>query len=198
VMTRQLRSRASFWRATCVAMVFPALACGGGQAQSTKSTGAEASKATQPRRATSYSPLTYKLDEATVRKVAAVMRAWDPKGPPPKSEDPKELAAYWGKMSAGSDLTNKIGKELIYENSTATVDSTPELKAAIEKQGMSSREFVEAALAYTNALGMLDVEGLEKIYGKQEGKPAFTPTGVFKENVELVRRMNKEEELPSW
>jgi hypothetical protein len=180
-----------------IAFLLPAAIACNRDAQGTAG-GSSRESARAPANRSNYSPLSYPLDDAKVRKVAAVMRAWDPKGPPPKSEDPKELAAYWGKLSAGSDFTNKIGKELIYENSTATVDSTPELKAAIEKQEMSSREFVEAALAYTNALGALDVEGLEKFYGKQDGKPAFTPTGVFKENVELVRRMNKEEELPSW
>ena len=142
-----------------------------------------------------YSPLNYRLDEAKVHKVAAVMREWDPTGPPPKSEDPNELAAYWAKMTAGAEFGNKIGRELLNENSTATIDSTSDLKVAIERQGLSSREFVEALLAYTNAMGALDIEGLEKVYGK---KSEFTPTGVFKENVELIRRMNKEEDLPAW
>jgi hypothetical protein len=182
---------------TAVVMIVPLLGCGSG-AQEAGSANAGATQSARSRKTSGYSPLSYPLDETKVRRVAAIMREWDPKGPPPKSEDPNELAAYWAKLSAGGDFSNKIGKELIYENSTATVDSTAALKAAIEKQGMSSRDFVEALLAYTNAMGALDVEGLEKVYGKQEGKPAFTPTGVFKENVELVRRMNKQEDLPSW
>jgi hypothetical protein len=150
--------------------------------------------------ARNYSPLTYKLDEPTVRKVAAVMRAWDPAGPPARSEDPEELARVWASMGAGSEFSNKVGKEWLDEGTTKHVESVPELTAAIERAGMTPPEFVMAHLAYTNAMAALDIEAAEKFYGDDSSKerPGMKPTGVFKDNVELLRRMNKEEELPSW
>ena len=176
--------------AVLVVLLFATLACEGEQTTAGAATGGSG-----------YSPLTYPLDEAKVRKVAAVMREWDPTGPPPESEDPNELAAYWSKMRAGVDLQNTIGRELLYESSTATIDNNPELKAAIRRQGLSSREFAEAMLAYTNAMGALDVEALGEIYGDASGPPPELQkmmTGVFKDNVELIRRMSEEEDLPSW
>jgi len=194
--TRAIRLEAL---ASLVVLLFATLACEGEQT----SAGAGEAQAERPAatRGSGYSPLKYPLDEAKVRKVAAVMREWDPAGPPPESEDPNELAAYWSRMRAGVDLQNTIGRELLNENSTATIDNNLELMAAIRRQGLSSREFAEAMLAYTNAMGALDVEALEEFYGDESGRPSELQkmmTGVFKDNVELIRRMSEEEDLPSW
>jgi hypothetical protein len=176
-------------------LVLP-LACRSEAQGANSQAGASAQKAG----GSTYSPLTYRLDEATVRKVAAVMREWDPKGPPPKTDE--EAAAYWGKLGAGADFGNKVGREFVDKGTTTEVERIPELKAAIARQGLTLREFVQALLAYSNAMGYMDVEGMGFLdaQGRADaaaGKPGVKASGVFKENIELLRR-NKQEELPNW
>jgi hypothetical protein len=151
-----------------------------------------------------FDPKAYALDEAKVRKLAAVMRAWDPKGPEPKSDDPNVFVDKMGWMRKGVEFDNKVVLDLTARNSTATLESVPELKAAIAREGLSTREFAEAYLAYKTAEGELLVAGLGQLAGAVAGtsaaqQPEPKYTGVFKDNIELVLRMDKEGTLPrSW
>ena len=180
--------------------MLPAAACGGdAQGGSTKATG----RATEARRR--FDPKTYALDEGKVRKVAAVMRAWDPKGPEPSRDDPNAYVDTMARMRKAIDFENKVVVELTEHSSTATIESVPELKAAIAREGLSPREFAEMYLAYKTAEGHLMVTGLGQLAGAVAGTSGPTPpqaepkpSGVFAANVELIQRMDKEEELPSW
>jgi hypothetical protein len=153
-----------------------------------------------------FDPKTYPLDEAQVRKLATIMRAWDPKGPEPTSQDPNVYVDPMARMRKGVAFENKIVTELTEQNSTATIESVPELKAAIAREGLSPREFAELYLAYKTAEGQLMVTGLSQLAGAVSGtaprnapQPAPKPSGVFENNLELLRRMDKEGTLPpSW
>jgi hypothetical protein len=162
-----------------------------------------ASPRTGEGRGAKYDPKTYALDEARVRKLAAVMRAWDPKGPEPKSDDPNVFVDKMGWMRKGVEFENKVVIDLTERNSTATLESVPELKAAIAREGLSTREFAEAYLAYKTAEGELLVAGLSQLArgvagtsAAQQPEPKYS--GVFKDNIELVGRMDKEGTLPRW
>ena len=153
-----------------------------------------------------FDPKTYPLDEAGVRKLAAVMRAWDPKGPEPTSQDPNVYVDPMARMRKGVDFENKVVRELTEHNSTATIESVPELKAAIAREGLSPREFAEMYLAYKTAEGQLMVTGLSQLAGAVSGTappnaPQAAPkvSGVFENNLALLRRMDKDGTLPpSW
>lgn len=153
-----------------------------------------------------FDPKTYPLDETRVRKLAAVMRAWDPKGPEPATQDPNVYVDPMARMRKGVDFENTIVAELTEHNSTATIESVPELTAAIAREGLSPREFAEMYLAYKTAEGHLVVTGLSQLAGAVSGtapssppEPAPTSSGVFENNLELLRRMDKEGTLPpSW
>lgn len=149
-----------------------------------------------------FDPKTYPLDEAGVRKLAAVMRAWDPKGPEPSSDDPNGYVNTMARMRKGIDFENKVVLDLTERNSTATIESVPELRAAIAREGLSPREFAEMYLAYKTAEGHLMVTGLSQLAGAVAGTSTPTqtepkPSGVFAANIALIQRMDKEEELPS-
>ena len=157
-------------------------------------------------RGSGYDPKAYALDEAKVKKLAAVMRAWDPKGPEPTSNDPNVFVDKMGWMRKGVEFENRVVTELIDRNSTATIEGVPELKAAIAREGFSPREFAEAYLAYKTAEGELLVTGLSQLAGAVAGtstaaarQPEPKHSGVFKDNLELISRMDKEGTLPqSW
>jgi hypothetical protein len=165
----------------------------------------------QPRGAASaprgkFDPKNYALDEAKLRKLAAVMRAWDPKGPEPTSQDPNVFVDPMARMRKGVEFENKVVADLTERNSTATIESVPELKTAIAREGLSPREFAELYLAYKTAEGQLMVTGLSQLAGAVSGtapqnapQPAAAASGVFENNLELLRRMDKERTLPpSW
>jgi hypothetical protein len=153
-----------------------------------------------------FDPKAYPLDEAKVRKMGAVMRAWDPKGPEPKSDDPNVYVDKMGWMRKGIDFENKVVTELLNQNSTATIESVPELRAALTREGLSPREFAEIYVAYKTVEGELMVDGLGQLAGAVAGTssskaPPAAPksSGVFKDNTELIRRMDKEGTLPeAW
>lgn len=157
-------------------------------------------------RGAAFDPKTYALDEAKVRKMGAVMRAWDPKGPEPTSEDATAYVDRMGWMRKGIEFENKVVTELLSHNSTATLESVPELRAAMAREGLSPREFAEVYLAYKTVEGELMVAGLEQLAGgvagtsaPNAGPPEQTATGVLKDNIELITRMDKEGTLPdSW
>jgi hypothetical protein len=155
-------------------------------------------------RGSAYDPKEYPLDEARVRKLAAIMRAWDPKGPEPTSDDPNVFVDKMSWMRKGVEFENKVVAELTERSSTATIERVPELKAAIAREGLSTREFAEAYLAYKTAEGELLVAGLEQLAGAVAGttaskQPEPRYSAVFKDNIELIRRMDKEGALPrSW
>ena len=128
------------------------------------------------------------LDEATVRRVVAVMRAWTPPPlPPPKGKEGENVIRVLD-YGIRNGFTAVVQRELADHNSTATIDGTPPLKAAIVAQGMSSREFVEALLAFQAA----------RINGDLAESLRFELTGVLKRNVEVIRRVGSKKELPSW
>jgi hypothetical protein len=204
-MTRHQLSARLLLRCLCgvVLLTGPAAACGGdaqGGAQATS----PASGARGP-----FDPKTYALDEAKVRKLGAIMRAWDPRGPEPSSDDPNGYVNTMARTRKGIDFENKVVLELTRQNSTATIESVPELKAAIAREGLSPREFAELYMAYKTAEGQLMVAGLSQLAGAVSGTvtgatPPRAPqpepaSGVFENNLELLRRMDKEGTLPpSW
>jgi hypothetical protein len=201
---RSLVAARALLRCMCgfAVLTLPTAACGG----ETQGTGPQATSRAGDARGSAYDPKTYALDEAKVRKMAAVMRAWDPKGPEPTSNDPNVFVDKMGWMRKGVEFENKVVTELLNQNSTATIESVPELKTAIAREGLSPREFAEAYLAYKTAEGELLVTGLSQLAGAvagtskpASGQPEPKHSGVFKDNIELITRMDKEGTLPrSW
>lgn len=194
-MTQSLPAAGLLLRCLCglVALTLPAAACSGDARGGSGQTSSAAANARGK-----FDPKTYALDEAKVRKMGAVMSAWDPKGPKPTSDDPNVM----GWMMKGVDFENTVGREL-GQNSTATIESVPELKAAIAREGLTPREFAEIYMAYKTAEGHLMVAGLEQLSGAIAGTAApKTPppgpqaSGVFKDNIDLLIRMDKEGTLP--
>ena len=191
-------------RSMCgLALLTPMTAACRGEAQGT---GPQTTSRAGDARGPAYDPKTYALDEAKVRKLAAVMLAWDPKGPEPSSDDPNVFVDKMSWMRKGVEFENKVVTDLMNRNSTATIESVPELKAAIAREGLTPREFAHAYLAYKTAEGELVVSGLTQLAGAVAGtsapesrQPEPKYSGVFKDNIELVLRMDKEGTLPrSW
>lgn len=203
-MTQSLVAARLLVRCLCglAVLTLPTTACSGdaqgGSPQTTTSRAADARGR--------FDPKAYPLDEAGVRKLAAVMRAWDPKGPEPGTQDPNVYVDPMARMRKGVDFENTIVAELTEHDSTATIESVPELKAAIAREGLSPRQFAEMYLAYKTAEGQLMVTGLSQLAGAVSGtaspnapQPAPESSGVFEKNLELLRRMDKEGTLPpSW
>ncbi len=200
------RSHSSTHRLICgtaavAALSLATVACSSaeGEAQAARTRGGAVPRVNQ----SGYSAEFYPLDEDTVRKVVAVMRAWTPPEPTSKSfhekiEGPDQLSAE----EAGSILAARwdaiektflpVVRRDLMADSTATIDGTPALKAAIASQGLSSRRFAEAMLAYHATLANIDVgDLLNAEFGKSE---------VLVKNRALIRRMRASEggELPSW
>src|SRR5688572_10690953 len=122
------------------------LACGGGSSDAQGSTAQSGGRA--PVHKVHFDAHRHQLDEASARKVVAVMRAWTP----PEPELPNELEASGDivgamKYALERAFTTVAHRELTEQNSTATIDGTPLLKAAIVGQGLTSREFAKALLA---------------------------------------------------
>jgi hypothetical protein len=187
---------------TCAALTLLTASCGG-DVEGTTSQAADRSPAA---RGQAFDPKTYALDEARVRKLAAVMSAWDPRGPEPTNQDPNVYVSPMARAMKGVEFENKVVKDLMSRNSTATIEGVPELKAAIAREGLSTREFAELFLSYKAAEGQLMVAGLSQLAGAVSGtpppnapQPAPKSPGVFEGNLELLRRMDKEGTLPpSW
>ena len=95
------------------------------------------------------------------------------------------------------DIRNRfsfvVQQELADRNSTATIDSTAPLKAAIVSQGLSSREFVLALLAFQAARLNDGVSTSLKALGGKA--PELTP--ILKQNIEVIRRVGPTEDLTS-
>jgi hypothetical protein len=166
------------------------MACNGDEQPGARDSGTQASS----REPAGASPQ-YRLTDPVVRKVAAVMREWDPKGPPPSSADQAEQAAYFGKQTDAAVWVGKAANTSVAER-TAEFDRIPELKAAIARAGLSTPEFAEAWLAYVSAKQYLMEEDAARKTG--DDPPTPLPPGVLKDNVELIRQMEREETLPDW
>jgi hypothetical protein len=111
--------------AVLAALSLATLACGrpdealGSMAQSTAK--AAAKKAT-------FNPHNNPLDEATARKVVAVMQAWTPPVPEPSAKAKAEGDLVGGmKDVLERAFTNVVYVELVEQDSTATIDGTPAL-----------------------------------------------------------------------
>lgn len=145
-------------------------------------------------RASGFAAENHPLDEATVRKVVAVMRAWSPPAlAPPKGEDARSVPRVL-EYGIRNSFTAVVQRELADRNSTATIDGTPPLKAAIAGQGLSSREFVMALLAFQAARINDDLNASLTAIGAE---PAQLPA-ILKRNIEVIRSAGPKEELPSW
>jgi hypothetical protein len=133
------------------------------------------------------------LDEATVRKIVAIMRAWQPERvPPPSGDKAKDLLSAMDHRIQNR-FTAVVQRELAERNSTATIDGTAPLKAAIVREGLSSREFVLALLAFLVARQNDDLNAYLKLTG---GKPAEL-SAALQRNIEIIRSIGPKEELPS-
>jgi hypothetical protein len=134
------------------------------------------------------------LDEATVRKLVAIMRAWQPeRRPSAKNEDPNDLLSAMERRTQNRFIA-MVQRDLAVRNSTATIDATAPLKAAIVGHGLSSREFAVALLAFEVARQNDDLRTYLKATG---GTPAELPP-VLQRNIEIIRRVGPREALPSW
>jgi hypothetical protein len=180
--------------ATLAAAAVATIACSTaqGQAQAPRSAGAAAATITR----SGYSAHDHALDEATIDKVLAVMRAWTPPDPPKPTGTPAEVFDAVMKQAVETSLQTGLYDELA-RNSTATIDATPALKAAIVGQGLSSREFAEALFAFQVTVLAVDLGDMGKWMGVKDG---YKPGPVMTRNMDLVRRMRaaKGEGSVSW
>jgi hypothetical protein len=176
--------------AALAAVSLATVACGSGATEARVAGQATVRTATTTKR---FSADYHPLDEATVRKVAAVMRAWTPpEPPPPRSDDPANFTRNM-KEAFESTFTVVVSKELIEKDSTATIDRTLPLKAAIVSQGLSSRTFAESLMAIQAASLAIDLGD----FFKSMGNPAPEPSGIRKANMDLVRKVRAEGALPT-
>ena len=176
--------------AALAALSLATFACGGTRASAASP---QQHKSTDAVRALGSAAERHPLDEATVRKVVAIMRAWKPAPPPPpRGEDAKDMFSV-----IEYDMRNRfsfvVQQELADRNSTATIDGTAPLKAAIVSQGLSSREFVLALLAFQAARFNDGVSTSLKGLGGQA--PELPP--ILKQNIEVIRRVGPTNDLTS-
>jgi hypothetical protein len=178
--------------ATLAALSLATVACGSGAMEARASAGQSNGRtaASRPR----FSADNYPLDEATVRKVAAVMRAWTPPELPPRRVDPENVMK--GMQEAlESTFTVVVSKDLMEKDSTATIDRTAPLTAAIASQGLSSRKFAEALMAVQAASVAIDLGDFLAANGG--GKPAWEPSDIAKANIALIRKARADGALPT-
>ena len=91
-------------------------------------------------------------------------------------------------------FTTVAYRELAEQNSTATIDGTPALTAAIAGQGLSSRDFAKALIALQMA--KLEMETREMVVATG-AKVNYELRGTLKANADLVRRLKTEGGFPS-
>jgi hypothetical protein len=156
----------------------------------------------------------YRLTALMVRKVSAVMREWNPVGGMgallfgggtnmteaqfealPEAEQERIVVEGQRQAEAkeqeGRKLIEKLLRGTLAER-IAEADRIPALKAAIAHAGLSTREFVPAFVAYHSAMDHLFGEEMRASSG--EALPPMPP-GIRKDNVELIRPMEKAESL---
>jgi hypothetical protein len=155
-----------------------------------------------------------RLTAPMVRKVSAVMREWNPVGglgalmfgqgtgmteaefnKLPEAEQSRVLAESRRKAEAKEEEGRKMIEKLLVgtlDERVAAADRIPALNAAIAHVGLSTREFVPAFVAYHSAMDHLQGEEMRASNG--EPVPELRP-GVFKDNIELIRPMEKSESL---
>jgi hypothetical protein len=155
----------------------------------------------------------YRLTAPMVRKVSAVMREWNPVGglgalmfggtnmteaqfeALPEAEQERILVEGRRQAEAKEEEGRKLIGKLLTGNlaqRTAEADQIPALKAAITHAGLSTPEFVAAFVAYHSAMDHLFGEEMRASSG--EALPPMPP-GIRKDNVELIRPMEKAESL---
>ena len=152
-----------------------------------------------------------RLTAPMVRKVSAVMRAWDPTpglgarltggdvGMSPEKfkalpDSQKERIIVENRRRA--EAKHKEGEKQISQlmvgslaDRTAAAERIPALKAALGRSGLSASEFVQVFHAYNQAMVYVITE---------EGFPDAVrplPPGTRHDNVALIRPMTKAEEL---
>jgi hypothetical protein len=180
--------------------VLPSLAClGEAQTRSTQ---------------TSQDIGNYRLTAPMVRKVSAIMREWNPVGglgalmfgagtsmteaefnKLPEEEQSRILAESRQKAEAKEEEGRKMIEKLLVgslDQRVAEADLIPPLKAAIAHAGLSTREFVPAFVAYHSAMDHLQGEEMQASY--DDTVRPLQP-GILKDNVELIRPMEKSESL---
>ncbi len=156
----------------------------------------------------------YRLTEPMVRKISGIMREWNPVGglgalmfggdlgmskeefeKLPDSTQERMIVENMNRSEKKEKEGRKQLEQLLFgkhAERTAAAERIPALKAAIAKAGLSSGEFVDAFYAYHFAMDYLMGE---------EGFPEATrplQPGVRKDNVDLMRPMNKSEDLWSF
>ena len=123
------------------------------------------------------------------------MRAWTP--PEPKApKELKESGDFVGAMQyvLENAFTMVAARELCEQNSTATIDASPLLMAAVYSQGLSSREFATALVTFQMTsmhVGLLDMLASQGIKHPKE------LAGIEKANADLVRKLTAEGAIPS-
>jgi hypothetical protein len=202
--TQSLRIARTVVRCTLslTVLVLPTLACRGeAQSRSQAAQGME----------------DYRLTAPMVRKVSVVMREWNPVGglgalmfgegtgmteaqfnKLPEEEQSRVLVESRSKAEAKEAEGRKMIEKLLVgtlDQRIAEADRIQALKTAIAHAGLSTREFVPAFVAYHSAMDHLQGEEMKASYG--EAVPQMRP-GVFKDNVDLIRPMEKAESLWSY
>lgn len=156
----------------------------------------------------------YKLTQPMVRKISGIMREWNPVGglgalmfggdlgmskeefeKLPDSTQERIIVENMNRSEKKEKEGRKQIEQLLFgehAQRTAAAERIPALKAAIAKAGLSSGEFVDAFYAYHFAMDYLLGEE-----GFPEAMKPLQP-GVRKDNVDLMRPMNKSEDLWSF
>jgi hypothetical protein len=149
--------------------------------------------------------------------VSAIMREWNPVGglgalmfgqgtgmteaefnKLPEAEQSRILAESRNKAEAREEEGRKLIEKLLmgtFDQRVAEADRITTLKAAIAHAGLSTREFVPAFAAYHSAMNQVQGEEMQTFYG--DTLRPLQP-GVLKDNVDLIRPMEKSENLWSY
>jgi hypothetical protein len=189
-----------------ICLALPLLACRG-EAQSKASS--EAAKPVATQRIPEY-----RLTAPMVRKVSSVMREWGPVGglgalmfggdlgmskeefeALPDSTQERIMVENMNRAEAKEKEGRKQIEQLLVgklADRTAAAERMPALKAALAKAGLSASEFVQAFDAYNTAMNHVLTE--------ENFPEAVRPLepGVRKDNVDLIRPMEKSENLWSY
>jgi hypothetical protein len=160
---------------------FPLVAC---QSEAQGSASTAAASAPAARRGEPY-----RLTADVINKVSAIMTEWDPQGPPFLN-----AGHSYDKWKTGTQLINDLVRDA-RAGRTTLIDSTPALKAAIARAGLSPRDFSAAFDAYIIAQDR--IRGDEMLKTEEEKRRYGYPpaTGVTKENLELMRTVDPQGKL---